>query len=361
MGTKYRNLYEQIYDFENLWLASRKARRGKRLKNQTSEFEYNLEANLFGIQEALMCENYKFSGYREFIIKEPKERLICAAPYRDRVVHHAICNIIEPILDKAMIFDSYACRKSKGSHKAINRAHHFLRSSEWVLKIDIKKYFFSIDHEILFEDINRKISDKKLLHLIDTILDTYNSKDEYYYYFDGDNLFDGIRKRGLPIGNLTSQLFANYYLSSIDRFVKEKLKFEKYIRYMDDCILFSNCKRQLQEAKDKIEELLFAKRLKINEKKCQIFPVNNGINFLGFHLYPFYKRILRQNLQRFKRRMKVMSHQFSTGKIEMKNLLLSLNAWLGYADKEINQSIINDILDTIYFRNNNNTNFRFIV
>ncbi len=200
MGKKNKNIYHQITAFENLWKAARKARRGKRYKNEVLDFEYNLEKNLFQIKQQLEEENYIFGNYYHFTIVEPKEREIYAAPYRDRVVHHALCNVIEPILDRAMIYDTFACRIDKGTHKALDRAHKFLRTNNWVLKMDIKKYFFTIDHNILLADIHKKIRDEKVMNLISKILDTYKSGSEYYFSFPEDDLFDYGRYRGLPIG-----------------------------------------------------------------------------------------------------------------------------------------------------------------
>ncbi len=346
-------LYDRVCSFENLWLASRNARKGKRLKPQVVDFEFNLEANLFRLQEELKNERYAFGGYRQFTIHEPKERIISAAPYSDRVVHHALCNVIEPILDRAMIYDSYACRVNKGSHRAIERAHHFLRGSAWVLKLDMKKYFFSVDHEILKRDLSRKIGDAKVMKLVSEILRTYNSPSEYYQMFDDDTLFDIVRPRGLPIGNLTSQLFANYYLSGLDRFIKEKLKCGKYLRYMDDCLVFSGAKSELTHAKIEIDGYLAVRRLVLHPQKTQIFPQKNGVSFLGFHLYPHSKRILRSNLQRFKQRMKKQSIRMRNGDADMHNVLCSLNAWLGYADKRRNKQLINELLEHIRFTKQN--------
>jgi retron-type reverse transcriptase len=361
MGKKYKNIYNNICTFENIWYSSRKARMGKRMKNQTLDFEFNLENNLFVIQDQLINENYKFGSYNEFCIYEPKERIISAAPYRDRVVHHALCNVIEPVLDKAMIYDSYACRRSKGTHLAVKRAQHFLRSSKWVLKLDLKKYFFTIDHEILIEELKQKISDNKVINLIRSILATYQSPDEFYYYFDNDNLFDCIRKRGLPIGNLTSQLFANFYLNKFDRFIKEELKHSKYIRYMDDALIFADSKSILINTFKAIEKFLNKFRLKLHEKKCQMFPVKNGVNFLGFHLYDYHKRVLRQNLKRFKSRMRRFRYQLDKKYKNLDSLYLSLNSWLGYVDKNLYNKLLNDILEPIKFRNKDNVKFSFII
>lgn len=349
MGKKNKNIYNKITEFQNLWLASRKARRGKRQKNEVLEFEYNLEENLFHIKEQLENESYNFGKYYHFTIKEPRDREIYAAPYTDRVVHHALCNIIEPILDKAMIYDTYACRIGKGTHKAINRAQNFLRSNNWVLKMDIKKYFFTIDHQILLKDISKKILDVKVLNLIQKILATYTSSSEYYYQFSDDTLFDYGRNRGLPIGNLTSQLFANYFLNKMDRFIKQALKFKHYIRYMDDFLIFSKDKDRLKNAFDELKNFCNSIRLRLHNTKCQIFPYTNGIKFLGFHIYRCRKRILRENLIRFRNRFRKRCRDYLNKDIAWENLLMSLNGWLGYAGKEENKKIINKILDNIEF------------
>lgn len=350
MGKRYKRLYEQIYNFENLWLASRKARRGKRRKASVAEFEYALEGRLLEIQAALREEQYQFGAYTHFTVQEPQERMIAAAPYQDRVVHHALCNIIEPILDKAMIFDSYACRIGKGTHRAIQRARKFLKVNCWVLKLDIKKYFFTIDHEILKQDLLRKISDPRIMNLIDQILATYNSPHEYHFLFDNESELDVNRRIGLPIGNLTSQLFANFFLTPMDRYVKEELKIGQYVRYMDDALLFASDKQTLGKAQAKIRSFLETRRLKLHELKSQVFPARHGIRFLGFHIYPNKLKILRPNLQRFKKRMRAKSWLYQQNGIDWENLLLSLNAWLGFADKQENGQFINEVLSRIRFR-----------
>jgi len=351
MGKKYKRLYEQIYTFDNLWRAARKARRCKRVKKAVLEFEYDLENKLLEIQQRLKDETYQFSPYTFFTIYEPQERHVAAAPYQDRVVHHAICNIIEPILDSAMIYDCYACRKGKGSHAAIERAQQFLRNHNWVFKLDIKKYFFTIDHNLLLIDLCRKISDERLLRLLDQLLATYKSPSEYHFfssnYHSNDNRYRPI---GLPIGNLTSQLLANYYLTTLDRFIKEKLHIKHYLRYMDDAILFANSKPELISAKENIACFLSRRRLKLHEHKCQLFPARHGVKFLGFHIYPYQKKILRANLQRFKKRWQEKSWRYQNQQILWQHLLLSLNGWLGFAYKEENRKMINQMLAKIRFQ-----------
>lgn len=349
MGKKYKHLYNQITTFENLWVASKNARRGKRNKYSTINFEYSLEENLFDIQEKLQNESYEFGEYNRFMIHEPKKREIASAPYQDRVVHHALCNIIEPIFDKAMIFDSYACRIGKGSHRAIDKAHQLLKQYKYTLKFDIRKYFFTIDHKILLQSLEKKITDDKVLNLTQKILNTYTSEHKYYFHFEGDDLFDTVRARGLPIGNLTSQLFANFYLDKLDRYIKEDLKIKGYLRYMDDGVLFSNSKSELHQIKDQIREFVEKLRLRIHEDKTQVSPSKNGIRFLGFHLYPSHRRILRENLKRFKNKFGNRCKLYSNNVIAFENLLMSLNAWLGFVGKNHHIGLVNEILSTIKF------------
>ncbi len=230
-----KNLYREIVSFSNFILAAHKAQKGKRFNEEVARFNLKLERNLFQMIEELTAETYQPGGYREFDIYEPKPRMISAAPYRDRVVHHALCNVIAPILESSMIFDSYANRKNKGTHKAILRFQKFSRQNTFVLKCDIRKFFPSIDHEILKTVLRRKIGCAKTLSLIDLIIDNSNSQEPHEVSFPGDDLFTAVeRKKGLPIGNLTSQLFGNYYLNPLDHFLKETLGCKHYIRYVDD-------------------------------------------------------------------------------------------------------------------------------
>ena len=364
MSKKLKNIYiDKICSFENLLLAYKKARKGKRNRAEVQEFEFDLEKKLFEIQHDLLSKSYKFGEYRKFIVYEPKERLISSAPFKDRVVHHSICNIIEPFLDRAMNYDSYACRKGKGTHKAIKKASYLLRKHKFVLKLDIKKFFFTIDHQILLNLLSKKISDKFLLSLIKEILTTYKTDEEYYYHLENDTLLEVLRQRGLPIGNLTSQLFANYYLNSFDIFIKEELKFDSYIRYMDDSLIFSDDKKKLNNAKLKIEQYLRNNlRLKLNDNKTTIVTQKNGIKFLGFHIYRNKKRILKENLVRFQNKMELKREQYKNSKIEFKSILQSLNSWIGFNGKDENKTIINDILNKIKFKHpNKNKEFGFII
>jgi len=250
----YKNLYSQVCDFQNLLKSYYQARRCKSKKGYIIDFEWNLEKNLFDIQKKLKDHNYQFGQYQSFYVSDPKKRLIFAAPFQDRIVHHAICNVIEPIFDRGFIFDSYACRRNKGTHKAVFRLKKFMRSfgdnKFYLLKADIKKYFLNIDRDILFQLIKKKISDQDTLWLIRAVIDS----------------LDG--KKGIPIGNLTSQLFANIYLNELDQFVKHHLKVKYYCRYVDDFVLLHQGRSQLKKWRAEIKEFLENKlQLEIHPQK----------------------------------------------------------------------------------------------
>jgi retron-type reverse transcriptase len=226
---RYGNLYPQITEFSNLLLAAKKAQKGKRYQPNILNFNYHLESELQQLQQQLSNKTYQPGDYRTFYIQEPKTRMISAAPYRDRVVHHGLCNIIVPIFEKTFINDSYANRIGFGTHKALRRFTQFARSSKYVLQCDIQKYFPSIDHEILKSLIRRKIKCRDTLWLIDTIIDRSNEQYPVIEYFPGDTLLSPIeRKRGLPLRNLTSQFFANIYPINLSIQIAERRDFTAF-------------------------------------------------------------------------------------------------------------------------------------
>lgn len=330
---RYGNLYSQIIEFDNLFLAARKAQSGKRFRDNVLDFNFNLERELMQLQRELKDKNYHPGAYRTFHIIDPKSRLISAAPYRDRVVHHALCNIIAPIFERTFIHDSYANRVGFGTHKALKRFIGFARSSSYILQCDIKKYFPSLDHEILKGLIRRKIKCPDTLWLIDTIIDNSNEQETVIDYFNGDNLLTPLeRKRGLPIGNLTSQFFANVYLNYFDHFIKEQLKIEKYLRYVDDFALFSNDRELLVDARYAIEEHLAGLRLKIHPTKSQLFETKHGANFLGFRILPNQIRVRTENLRRAKRRIKKMQDDYIDGKISLEKVSQSIQSWFAHLE-----------------------------
>ncbi|MFQ5627935.1 MAG: reverse transcriptase domain-containing protein [bacterium] len=328
----YKNLYPKIYAFENLLCAAKKAQKGKRFQDNVGRFNVNLENELIQFRYELQNKIYLPGAYRTFIIFEPKKRTISAAPYRDRVVHHALCNIIEPLFEKKFIFDSYANRKGKGTHKAILRYQQFCRKNIYALKCDIRKYFPSIDHEILKSEIRRTIGCRNMLWLIDTIIDGSNAQEPVIEYFTGDDLFAPFeRRRGLPIGNLTSQFFANVYLNPLDHFIKEYLCIRCYVRYVDDFVLLGNDKSQLWELKNEIEAFLESLRLRLHPNKCQIHRTDRGVTFLGFRVFPEFRLIPRSNIVRVRRRLRKLQEKYGSGEFELADVQRAVHGWIGHA------------------------------
>ena len=333
---RYGNLYPQITTFENLLDAARRAQRSKRFREPVLAFNDKLERELFQLQKELREQTYQPGRYKTFNIYEPKHRVISAAPYRDRVVHHALCNIIVPIFERTFIATTYANRKGYGSHRALRQCVEYARSSQYVLQCDIRKYFPSIDIAILKEQIRRKLKCPKTLWLIDTILDNSSDDETPIDYFPGDNLLTPLeRPKGLPIGNLSSQILANVMLSGFDRFVKEKLRVKKYLRYVDDFALFSDERQFLADCRQEIEDYLTTLRLKIHPIKSQLFQTRYGVSFVGFRIFPDRIRVRNHNLQTGRKRLREFQADYARDKLseaEIKQSLQSWNAHLAHGD-----------------------------
>jgi retron-type reverse transcriptase len=347
---RYGNLWHQVIDFENLLNASRKAQRGKRYRGNVLDFNYHLESELARLQTELQNQTYKPGRYRTFQIFEPKPRLISAAPYRDRVVHHALCNVIVPILERTFIVDTYANRIGFGTHRALRRFTQFARSTRYILQCDIQKYFPSIDHEILKGLLRRKIKCLHTLWLIDTIIDNSNEQEPIVEYFPGDDLLAPCKRRhGLPIGNLTSQFFANCYLNGFDHFVKEQLKATRYLRYVDDFALFSDDYGFLRDARDAIANYLTTLRLRIHPIKSQLFETRMGANFVGFRVLPDRIRVRNDNLRRARLRLRQLQTAYSNGKIDLKRLNQSIQSWVAHLEHGDTWRLRQDIFQTWTF------------
>jgi retron-type reverse transcriptase len=222
-------LWPAICERENLFEAARRARRGKRGRESCAEFEFHLESRVLEIERDLKEQRFSFGPYRQFEVREPKPRSTSAAPYRDRVIHHAIMGVIEPLADRSFIADSYACRVGKGTHRALTACKRLARRGQYALKADIRHYFATIDHAILLALLQRRFRDRTLLRCLAAILASYQSGPEEYRACRGDDLFSVGRPRGIPIGNLTSQFFANFYLDGLDHFVQEDLRWRGYL------------------------------------------------------------------------------------------------------------------------------------
>lgn len=242
------HLWERLVSFPNLLRAARKARKGKRDRRDVAAFEFSAERELLRIRTELQSGAYQFDPSHTFTITEPKPRLISAAPYRDRVVHHALCNVLEPIYERSFISDGYACRTGKGTHAGVRRCHEFADRFPWVLKCDIRKFFPSIDHDTLKGQLARKIKDRRVLELAGRVIDHSNEQEPVIEWFPGDHLFTyDERGHRLPIGNQTSQFFGNVYLDALDHFLKDRLAVRGYVRYVDDFVLFGALKQELHD------------------------------------------------------------------------------------------------------------------
>ena len=328
---RYGNLWESVTDFANLDLAARKAQRCKRFRDDVLDYNYDLERNLHDLQASLRDKTYMPGPYRGFVIYEPKRRLISAAPYADRVAHHALCNVIEPIFDRTFVDTCYANRVGKGTHKALARCVELARSHRYVLRADVEKYFPTIDHAILKEKIRRKIKCPDTLWLIELILDNSNEQEAPAAYFPGDDLLTPAeRRRGLPIGNLTSQLWANVFLNDMDHLVPGRYGGRRYLRYVDDIALFSDSAEELEKAREALDTELRAIRLRLHPAKTEIAETKRGVNWLGFRILPDRIRVRQENLKRARRRLRQMQADYREGLIERGKISQSIRSWVAH-------------------------------
>lgn len=341
-------LFDRMTTFEALWEAARLARRGKRRSRATAAFEHRLEYALLELQAALRDGTFRFGAYREFDVREPAPRRIRAAPYRDRVVHHALCAQLEPVLERRMLPCSFACRVGLGTHRALDTLQQYLRGGSWVLKVDVSKYFYSIDHAILRDSLSARVACGRTLALVDQVLATYSAHDEYYFPQPGDDLWAPSRPRGVPIGNLTSQLFANWYLHAVDHHVKRTLGWRRYVRYMDDLVFVGPSREALANVRDAVLAQLAALRLTPHPRKTQLFPVRHGVRFLGFRVYPHHRRLLRGNITRFNRRMRRYRRAVAAGQMTFGEVGASLASFMGFAG-ETSAPLVNRLLDVHAF------------
>jgi len=313
-------MFEKIASIENLYEATRNAVRSKRDREDIAEFLLNLESNIENLNQDLCSHNYKHGKYKLFHIIDPKPRIISKASIRDRVVHHAVHDVIYPMIDNSFIYDSYSCRIGKGTHRAIKRAQKWSRTYKYAVHLDIVQYFNSIDRSVLKTLLTKCIKDEDVLWLLNEIIDSSSQIDKY-------------RECGLPLGNLTSQFFANIYLNELDQFVKHSLSIKPYIRYMDDILLLGDDKKVLLKIafsiKDFVKENL---ALDFHEKGFQPFPVKRGIAFLGFRIYPFYRKVLPKGINRFRNRLKKLKRDYENGSIPAEKVTQSIQSSIAFLD-----------------------------
>ncbi len=322
-------MYEQLLSFENMYKAYLLAAKGKRGKPEVANFSTNISQEIWSLIEELQDGTYKIGKYNKFTIYDPKEREIQSLPFRDRVVQHCLCdNIVGPFIDKKLIYDNAACRVGKGTHFALKRFKKFLcehykkhGADGYVLKYDIKHYFPSIDHDVLKQRL-KCIKDERVRELLYQIIDSYESFE------------DGKPNKGLPMGNQTSQWFALYYLDPMDRLIKEKLRVKHYVRYMDDGVLVHESKDFLKKALAEMQKIADELKLEFN-KKTQIFPLRQGVDFLGFRFYvtdtgKIVKKLRTSSKKRWKARLKRYAWEHKNGKKDIEAITRSMKSFQGH-------------------------------
>lgn len=350
--------YEKICDFENLYKAHRAARLGKRNTAEVVQFEMNLSMNLIRISDALKNKTYRMSGYYSFMIHDPKNRTIHALHYVDRVVQHCVCDeVLSKLIEPRLIYDNAACRIGKGTHFALDRVEGFLHeyvrknrhddkdgtdvAAGYFLKCDIQKFFDNIDHQILKEKLYGIVCDQDVLALLYDIIDSY----------------EVTPGKGLPLGNQTSQWFAIFYLNGFDRLIKEKLRIRYYSRYMDDCVLIHRDKEYLRYCKDAMSAYLEKELGLCFNGKTQIFPVKNGVDYLGWHFYvtdtgKVIRKVRNQTKKKYKRKVKDLQSGYYEGKLELADVKQVLNSYKAHLEHGDTYQLRSKVLAEVWFRRN---------
>jgi len=322
----YKNIFNKIISLENLFSAWDKFKSDKQKKRDVQRFEWQLEENIFQLHRDLKYRRYKHGAYSSFYIRDPKQRHIHKAIVRDRILHHAVFSVFNPIFEPTFISNSLSCRIDKGTHKGIDILDKTLRQISsnsfkpcFALKCDIKKFFGTVDHSILLSIISKRIKDADAMWLLEEIIESFIS--QYSTIFE---------RKGLPIGNLTSQLFANIYLNEFDQFVKHKLKIKHYIRYTDDFVIGAEDKLYLENLIKPIRSFLSDKLvLELHPKKVTIRKFHQGIDFLGYIVLPHHRLLRTKTRQRIFRKLKKRVNEYKTGVINKQTLEQSLQSYLG--------------------------------
>ena len=329
----YKHLYEKLCSFENVEDAYWKARKHKTNNPRVKEFDKHSRLHLCILMRELRTQTYQPQPLRKFVLRDPKTRIICVSEFKDRVVHHVLVNVLQPLFQPRFIHDSYASQKGKGTISAINRFHTFSRKvtrngakvlgtknanlvEGFALKADIRHYFETIDHDALMNIIGKRIKDKQVLWLCKTILNNYNC---------------GTPGRGMPLGNWTSQFFANVYLNELDQFVKHQLKVKYYIRYVDDFIILHKIKHQLITYKQQIADFLKRLKLELHPNKCKIVTLEMAVSFLGFRIFYYYKLVRAKNLKKIKSRLTELIRRYHVSRSDAQQVIDVFRGWNAYA------------------------------
>lgn len=293
------SLFDTIVSFENLRLAWLKAKKGKTSKKSVRTFSYDVNKNLQSVRDDMLSVPPRLSQYVQFKILDPKERIISVVPFTDRVMHHAIMNVLEPVFERQFVYHTYACRKGKGTHAAARYVARCAKRSSYFLKLDVRKYFDSIDHTVLKQLLCRIIKDGRCLALLFAVIDSYKVP---------------AGETGLPIGNLTSQFFANFYLSPLDHFVTEQLKPCGYVRYMDDMVILADSLSELKRIFTEVERFC-CEKLALLLKPPVFGKTHRGVPFLGWRIAAGRIFLLSKTKRRMKKRLLEIQKDYESGKI----------------------------------------------
>ena len=333
MPLRHNDLFNDIASYRALTSAFSRAVKGKRRKPGAASFCANLEGEILRLERELNSRTYQPGRYLVIEIDDRKKRRnVSAAPFRDRVVHHALCAVVQPIFERGFIDHSFANRIGKGSHNAVATYERRRDHCKYVLRGDLFRYFPAIDHAILKVEFRRRIACERTLWLLDVIVDGSNAQEPVNLYFPGDDLFSPHqRRRGLPIGNLTSQFFANLYLDRFDHFVTEVLR-APYVRYVDDFAMFHDSPAVLEEWRERAARFLEGRRLRLHPRKTFIAPTAEPAEFLGFVLMgPGWRRLPDDNVRRFRERFRGLEDRRRAGAMTWKEQSHPIGAWVAHA------------------------------
>ncbi len=322
----HKCIFERIVSPENLFLAWEEFRRGKSSREDVQEFEWRLEQNIFSLYRDLRSRQYIHGAYQGFMICDPKQRQIHKATVRDRVLHHAVFKILNPVFEPTFIAHSFSCREGKGTHKAVDALGRFLRKTSrnytsrcFALKCDIRQFFASVDHAVLLAILERTIKDTDMIWLLREIIGSFRTPG-----YPDDEL------KGIPIGNLTSQLFANLYLNEFDQFMKQQLKVKQYVRYTDDFIMVAADKSDLEKLLPPMRDFLREKlRLSLHPRKIILRKFGQGIDFLGYVILPRYRALRTRTKRRMFRKLQLRVTSFKAGTGSESSVESSLQSYLG--------------------------------
>ncbi len=322
----YKDLFNKVINPETLFFAWEEFKKGKSRKLDVLLFEQELERNIFQLARDLRTKNYKHGGYTGFYVSDPKLRHIHKATVRDRILHHAIITVLNPVFERTFIANSFSCRVGKGSHKGVLCLRKMLYKESrnntkvcYVLKCDVRKFFDSIDHEVLVSILRKKIIDQEMMNLLENIVESYSGEKSDLFY-----------KKGVPIGNLTSQLFANIYMNEFDQFMKHTLKVKHYARYTDDFVIVSRNQKYLLQLIPMVNEFLGnILKLELHPKKVEIISYSKGIDFLGYGLFPYHTLIRKKTKERMNKKTTLKLEQYKSRIIEKGTLKASWQSYLG--------------------------------